>query len=98
LNNLATWQASGDTISSGGFSNTFARPSYQNAAVTKYLQSARLPTSSTFNSTGRGFPDIAAFSDNVQIVFNGMQGSVGMVEALYSYFYHQSKAAVDCVA
>merc|ERR1711935_1107749 len=46
----------------GGFSDTFARPSYQEAAVSAYLQdpSAALPPASYYNATGRGYPDVAA--------------------------------------
>jgi len=50
------------TDSGGGFSNTFARPSYQNAAVTAYLSnpSANLPPSSYYNASSRAYPDISA--------------------------------------
>jgi tripeptidyl-peptidase I len=43
----------------GGFSNTFATPSYQQTAVQQYLSSNSLPPSSFFNASGRGYPDIA---------------------------------------
>lgn len=53
------WDCSG-----GGFSITFPQPSYQTDAVSNYLSTASsegiLPASSYFNSSGRGFPDIAA--------------------------------------
>jgi tripeptidyl-peptidase-1 len=50
------------TDSGGGFSNTFARPSYQNTAVTGYLAnpSANLPPSSYYNASSRAYPDISA--------------------------------------
>jgi tripeptidyl-peptidase-1 len=46
----------------GGFSDTFTRPSYQEAAVSSYLKdpSASLPPSSFYNASGRGYPDVAA--------------------------------------
>lgn len=46
----------------GGFSDTFGIPSYQAADVQGYLSSpdADLPPASMWNSTGRGYPDIAA--------------------------------------
>jgi len=46
----------------GGFSDTFARPSYQQDAVSAYLKdpSAALPPQSFWNATGRGYPDVAA--------------------------------------
>jgi tripeptidyl-peptidase-1 len=47
--------------SGGGFSVTFARPSYQDAAVTGYLKSGvQLPTASNYNATGRAYPDLSA--------------------------------------
>ena len=53
-------EASGFT-SGGGFSNVFARPDYQQTAVTNFLSNvAGLPPSSTYNGTGRGFPDVSA--------------------------------------
>merc|ERR1711907_467573 len=53
----SAWSAGG-----GGFSDTFARPSWQDDAVKSYLGSkeAELPPSSYYNSTGRGYPDVAA--------------------------------------
>jgi len=51
------WSAGG-----GGFSDTFAMPSYQSEVVKAYLadSSAKLPPASYFNATGRGYPDVAA--------------------------------------
>jgi len=54
---------------SGGFSNTFARPSYQVAAVQQYLETAKssLPDSALWNQTGRAFPDVSAPANHVPI-------------------------------
>ena len=47
----------------GGFSNTFATPDYQSAAVEAYFASSvELPDSSMYNATGRGYPDVAALA------------------------------------
>jgi len=46
--------------SGGGFSNTFARPSWQNDAVNKYIQTANLPAQALWNASGRGYPDVSA--------------------------------------
>merc|ERR1712136_465799 len=61
-----------DFISGGGFSNVFDRPKYQDEAVTKFLTTAgnHLPDSHYYNAGGRGFPDLAALSDNYWIVAN----------------------------
>ncbi|KAL1499136.1 hypothetical protein AB1Y20_013647 [Prymnesium parvum] len=52
------------TDGGGGFSDTFAMPSYQQAAVSAYLSSAEanLPKASLFNAKGRGYPDVAALA------------------------------------
>ena len=54
--------ASGDSGVWGGFSTTFARPSWQSSAVSAYLNNATLtlPPSSYYNATGRGYPDVSA--------------------------------------
>ena len=60
------------SFSSGGFSNFWARPSYQVAAVAKYLATTQgLPSPSYFNQTGAGVPDIAAIGTDFNIVCGG---------------------------
>merc|ERR1712151_907748 len=51
------WKSGG-----GGFSDTFAMPSYQKDAVAQYLASkdANFPPQNLWNRTGRGYPDLAA--------------------------------------
>lgn len=48
----------------GGFSDTFAQPSWQASAVSAYFTAATkagvLPSSTLFNAKGRGYPDVAA--------------------------------------
>ncbi|KAA1475871.1 family S53 protease [Dentipellis sp. KUC8613] len=57
------------SFSSGGFSNTFAQPSYQSAAVSAFLDTLGNTDRGRFNTGGRGFPDVSAQGDNVEIVF-----------------------------
>ncbi|KAF2073436.1 hypothetical protein CYY_005253 [Polysphondylium violaceum] len=59
----------GDTISGGGFSNYFSRPSYQDTEVSSYLNYLNGSLAEYFNSSGRGYPDISSFSENVLIVY-----------------------------
>ncbi|XP_004683168.1 PREDICTED: tripeptidyl-peptidase 1 [Condylura cristata] len=62
-----------DYISGGGFSNVFPQPSYQEEAVTQYLNSTpHLPPSSYFNAKGRAYPDVAALSDGYWVVSNNV--------------------------
>jgi len=69
---------SGDSISSGGFSNYFGQPSWQTAAVKKYLATNKnLPPASQFNVSGRAVPDVSAFSEDVQVYVGGDWTPVG---------------------
>lgn len=70
----ATTQTNPETgagLSSGGFSNLWDRPSWQDAAVENYLSTAsNLPDSWRYNATGRAFPDVSAQGTNY-VVING---------------------------
>ncbi|KAK0502015.1 family S53 protease-like protein [Armillaria luteobubalina] len=58
-------------LSSGGFSNLFARPSYQASDVSNYLTALGNTNAGRFNTAGRGFPDVAAQGSDVLIVAGG---------------------------
>lgn len=59
-----TWTCGG-----GGFSNTFARPTWQENIVSNYLNHANssglLPNSSLFNASGRAYPDVSVLGGRV---------------------------------
>ena len=55
----------------GGFSNAFPRPSYQDDAVQAYLKSGKAPPAKYFNTSGRAYPDVSAFSVNFVIEYEG---------------------------
>lgn len=60
------------TDSGGGFSELFAQPSYQSGVVESWLASGTADSvSSYFNSSGRGYPDVAAQSTDFVIVVDG---------------------------
>lgn len=63
----------GGFTSGGGFSDYFARPSYQDAAVSAYLSAnnAFPKYAGLFNTSGRAYPDIAAQSVAFATVYNG---------------------------
>ncbi|KAH9846906.1 subtilisin-like protein [Lenzites betulinus] len=64
--------------SSGGFSNYFARPAYQDDAVNAFLaQLGDKNANATFNRTGRAFPDISAKADGYIIFAAGLSGITG---------------------
>jgi len=64
------------SFSDGGFSNIFLPPSYQSSVVSDYLKSIGSTNSGLFNVSGRGFPDIAAQAENIEIYNTGSTGHV----------------------
>jgi tripeptidyl-peptidase-1 len=61
------------SFSSGGFSNYFGRPAYQDAAVKGYLGGdvPGIPATSMFNSSGAGIPDVSAQGENFEVIYRG---------------------------
>eukprot|EP00940_MAST-03C_sp_MAST-3C-sp2_P001636 g1636.t1 len=55
-------------LSSGGFSNRWAMPSWQKEAVEAYLKDSKDFPSGKYNSTGRGYPDISAQGQDFTVV------------------------------
>lgn len=58
-------------VSGSGFSNLFARPSYQENAVKSYLSSIGSLHQGLYNASGRAYPDIAAQGYHFVIVYGG---------------------------
>ncbi|KAJ7452724.1 family S53 protease [Mycena galericulata] len=56
-------------LSGGGFSNYFPTPKYQAGDVAAYLASIGDQYSGLYNASGRGFPDVAAQAENVEIAW-----------------------------
>ena len=56
----------------GGFSNFFPTPDYQEAIVQAYLKSGKAPSTKHFNSSGRAYPDVSAFSTDFVIEYDGI--------------------------
>ncbi|PYH89176.1 hypothetical protein BO71DRAFT_453603 [Aspergillus ellipticus CBS 707.79] len=59
-------------FSGGGFSDIFARPSYQNASVESYLETIGDQWNGLYNPDGRGIPDVAAQARNYAIRDHGV--------------------------
>lgn len=68
-------------FSSGGFSDYFPRPSYQDAAVAPFVAGIGGTFNGLFNAAGRGFPDVAAQGNGFQVVSQGNVQSVGGTSA-----------------
>lgn len=58
-------------FSSGGFSNVWPRPAYQDAAVPAYAQMMASNFTNLVNASGRGFPDVATQSVGFRIIQSG---------------------------
>ncbi|KAH9064052.1 subtilisin-like protein [Lactarius vividus] len=56
-------------LSSGGFSEYFKRPVYQDEAVTTFFENLGNQYHGLYNASGRGFPDIAAQAYHIGIIF-----------------------------
>ncbi|KAI0642667.1 family S53 protease [Trametes meyenii] len=65
-------------FSSGGFSNIFARPSYQDDAVAAYLSKLGNTNAGLFQAKGRAFPDVSTQGVNFVVDIGGQgQGVSG---------------------
>ncbi|KAI4753812.1 hypothetical protein E4T52_13907 [Aureobasidium sp. EXF-3400] len=59
------------SYSSGGFSNYFARPSWQTKAVAGYIKTLNASHVGLYNETGRGVPDVSLLGDNFLTLESG---------------------------
>lgn len=69
------------SFSSGGFSDLWERPAYQDKAVGDYLEKLGSQWEGLYNRNGRGFPDVAAQGQGFRVVDKGHQISVGGTSA-----------------
>lgn len=71
-------------FSSGGFSETFDAPDYQQNALQSYFSNNKKswgPWKDLFVKTGRGFPDVALQADNYRVVLAGRAYLIGGTSA-----------------
>jgi len=59
------------SFSSGGFSDIWPRPAYQEWAVDEYLRKVGSANKGWYNPRGRGFPDVAAQALNFRVIDKG---------------------------
>ena len=76
----SVWECSG-----GGFSDYFPMPGYQQSTVLGFIhdatQSASIPPTRLYNSTGRGYPDLVAVAGEANpycVVIRGGQDTIGI--------------------
>ncbi|KAL5114492.1 hypothetical protein ACEQ8H_007635 [Pleosporales sp. CAS-2024a] len=71
-----------DLYASGsGFSSYFARPSYQAHVVPGYISSLNGTHAGLFNTSGRGYPDLAAQGLYFAYFWNGTEGTISGTSA-----------------
>ncbi|TVY73360.1 putative tripeptidyl-peptidase SED2 [Lachnellula suecica] len=70
----ATFEKGGST--GGGFSYYFSAPSYQSADTKKYVNSLGSTYSGYYNSSGRGYPDIALVGEYCHMILGGSSEKV----------------------
>ncbi|KAF1935916.1 tripeptidyl-peptidase-like protein [Clathrospora elynae] len=68
-------------FSSGGFSDLFDRPAYQDNAINGYLKKLGSQWAGLYNPNGRGFPDVAAQGQRFQVFDKGSLRSVAGTSA-----------------
>mgnify|MGYP006136041385 CR=1 FL=1 len=94
-------RSGGVITSGGGFSNIYARPEWQAAAVAKLVAQhpSALPPGGFYNKTGRAYPDITALGSRFLVYLNGMEtelsgtsASTPVVAAMVSQF-NEARAA-----
>jgi tripeptidyl-peptidase I len=66
----------GASYSTGGFSNLFARPAWQESAVQGYITALGGHLKGLYNETGRAFPDVSAVGSGFAIEWAGGPSSV----------------------
>lgn len=59
------------SLSSGGFSNVFATPSFQSADVEAYIETLGDEYKGLYNASGRGFPDVSTQGEYFVIGHDG---------------------------
>lgn len=75
------------SFSSGGFSERFTRPSYQDDAVSTYLSALGDQWQDLYNPDGRGFPDVAAQSHAYIVRDHGSFVQVDGTRSVISWTY-----------
>ena len=64
--------------SGGGFSDVYARPTYQNTAVSAYLsKSITFPPSSYYKSGNRATPDVSIYASSFPVIIAGALNFIG---------------------
>ncbi|GES57512.1 tripeptidyl peptidase SED3 [Aspergillus terreus] len=69
------------SFSSGGFSERFQRPSYQDASVKEYLRGLGEQWQGLYNREGRAFPDVALQARSFAIIDHGSTLKIGGTSA-----------------
>jgi tripeptidyl-peptidase-1 len=90
------------SFSTGGFSDYFVQPDYQQSAISSYLSQLGSTYAGLYNNTGRGIPDVAAQGSNFLVVVSNYTQPVsgtsasspafaGVISNLNDYLLSQGK-------
>lgn len=71
----------GSWASGGGFSTYFARPAYQDAVISAYIDSLAGKYAGLYRAAGRGYPDLSAQGYADVIVWDNIYATVGGTSA-----------------
>jgi len=66
----------GGITSGGGFSAVFAKPAYQASAVSGYFGHLATSPAAGFDTSGRGYPDVAVAGHSYEVIIGGKVQSV----------------------
>ncbi|KAJ7639552.1 peptidase S8/S53 domain-containing protein [Roridomyces roridus] len=84
----------GPRFSSGVFSNYWGRPQYQGTLVEPFLNAQGSKNAGLFNVSGRGFPDVAAQGQNIEIAtVEGTSASAPIFASIIALINSQRVAA-----
>jgi len=75
------YETQGAPFSGGGFSNRYGIPQYQIEAINSYHQKRPTPSSQYYNTTGAGFPDVAAVGLQFWTYVGGIPTEIGGTSA-----------------
>jgi len=80
---VACSSATGGVITTGGgFSVNFPRPAYQDVVVSNYLKNGpNVPPTNLYNSTNRGYPDVALLGLNYEVYIDRFATAVSGTSA-----------------
>ena len=82
-------QVGGEITSGGGYSNYYKRPDWQNShigAYFNYVSGSHKEPASGYNTSGKGYPDVAVAGSRYMTIVGGTSASAPVVAGMISLF------------